>query len=275
MADGQSLFDLTGKTAVITGGSGVLGFAMAQGLAGVGASVVLIGRNPEKLAEKTEALTSAGARAMGIAADVLDEKNLGKAAVTIRDAFGGVDILINSAGGNRPGAVINPDQDFFRDLDIEAFRQVHALNLDGTILPTLVFARSMAEQGRGSIINISSMASQRAITRVMGYSAAKAAVDNFTRWMAVEMAHKYGEGVRVNAIAPGFFLTEQNRALLTNPDGSLTSRAKTILAMTPFKRFGKPEELMGTAIWLASEASAFVSGTVIPVDGAFSAFSGV
>jgi NAD(P)-dependent dehydrogenase (short-subunit alcohol dehydrogenase family) len=192
----------------------------------------------------------------------------------IIDRFSAIDILINAAGGNRPGATVKLDQSVF-DIDLGEFRQVANLNFLGTVLPTLVFGKSMAERGSGSIINISSMAAQRAISRVAGYSAAKAAVENFTRWMAVEMAEKFGSGVRVNAIAPGFFLTDQNRALLTNPDGSLTERGKTVLRMTPFKRFGEPSELVGTALWLASDASRFVTGAIIPVDGGFSVQSGV
>ena len=192
----------------------------------------------------------------------------------IIDQFGRIDILINAAGGNMSGATIGENQNFF-DLNMEDFKKVTDLNFNGTVLPTLVFGKTMADQGAGSIINISSMASYRAISRVVGYSAAKAAVDNFTRWMAVELAQKFNSSIRVNAIAPGFLITEQNRSLLTNQDGSLTERGKKIIDITPFKRFGEPDELIGVVLWLAGDASGFVTGTVIPVDGGFSASSGV
>ena len=188
--------------------------------------------------------------------------------------FGRIDVLINAAGGNVAGATIGLDQSVF-DIEISQFNKVTDINLNGTVLSSLVFGKSIAEEKKGSIINLSSMASYRAITRVVGYSAAKAAIDNFTRWMAVEMALKFGDGIRVNAIAPGFLLTEQNRTLLTTTDGSLTERGKNINNMTPFKRLGEPDELIGTVLWLASDASKFVTGTIIAVDGGFSAFSGV
>ncbi len=211
---------------------------------------------------------------MGLKADVLDQSQLLLARDRVLEEWGQVDILINAAGGNMPGATIGVDQTIF-DLNIEDFRKVTQLNLDGTVLPSLVFGKCMAEQNSGTIINISSMTVQRAVTRVVGYSAAKAAIDNFTRWLAVEMAKKFGEGVRVNAIAPGFFITGQNKDLLTNPDGSLTSRGNDIIRNTPMGRFGEPNELNGVMIWLSSDASSFVTGTVVAVDGGFSAFSGV
>jgi NAD(P)-dependent dehydrogenase (short-subunit alcohol dehydrogenase family) len=190
------------------------------------------------------------------------------------DEFGTIDILINAAGGNMPGATIPPDKNFF-DLKIEDFQKVVDLNLHGSVIPTKVFSEVMVKNKKGVVINISSMASIRIITRVLGYSAAKAAVDNFTKWMAVEMAKKFGEGFRVNAIAPGFFITEQNRSLLTNADGTLTARGQAVIQQTPFGRFGEPEELNGTLIWLCSDAAKFVTGVVVPVDGGFSVFSGV
>jgi len=211
---------------------------------------------------------------MGLKADVLDQSQLLLARDRVLEEWGKVDILINAAGGNMPGATIGVDQTIF-DLNIEDFRKVTQLNLDGTVLPSLVFGKCMAEQNSGTIINISSMTVQRAVTRVVGYSAAKAAIDNFTRWLAIEMAKKFGEGVRVNAIAPGFFITGQNKDLLTNPDGSLTSRGNDIIRNTPMGRFGEPNELNGVMIWLSSDASSFVTGTVVAVDGGFSAFSGV
>ena len=204
--------------------------------------------------------------------NVLDKERLEQNYADIMERFGRIDVLINGAGGNMPGATIAPDKTLF-DLDLEAMRQVVDLNLFGTVLPTMIFARAMVEQKQGSIINIASEAGLRPLTRVAGYGVAKAAVINFTKYMCGELATKFGPGLRVNAIAPGFFLTEQNRTLLTNPDGSLTPRAETILAHTPFKRFGEPEELLGTLQWLASDASRFVSGTLTVIDGGFDAFS--
>jgi len=211
---------------------------------------------------------------VGRKCNILDEENIKKVKNEILDQFKRIDILINAAGGNMPGATVGVDQTIF-DIKMDDFKKVTDLNLNGTVLPTLIFGKAMTEQKSGSIVNISSMAAQRVLTRVVGYSAAKAAIDIFTKWMAVEMAQKFGNGIRVNAIAPGFLLTEQNRTLLTNPDGSLTERGHKIIDMTPFKRFGEPEELVGTVLWLAGDASKFVTGAVIPIDGGFSAFSGV
>lgn len=268
------LFSVENKVAVVTGGSGILGGEMAKGLLLAGAKVVLLARNEENLKHKVETLGRADQEVVGLKCNVLDEENIRDVNDHILDKFKRIDVLINAAGGHIPGAIIGIDQNVF-DLKIEQFKKLTDLNLFGTVLPTLIFGKSMADQKSGSIINISSMAAQRAITRVVGYSVAKAAVDNFTKWMAVEMAQKFGNGIRVNAIAPGFLLTTQNRALLTNDDGSLTERGKHIINLTPFKRFGEPDELIGAAIWLASDASKFVTGTVIPIDGGFSAFSGV
>lgn len=270
----SSLFTLDHNVAVITGGSGILGLAMAQGLLDAGASVAILGTNEKKITEKLRTLRGDTARKRGFVCDVTNESSLTAVRDGVRKEFGRVDILINAAGGNRAGATIAPNQNIF-DMNIGEFKAVTDLNFIGTVLPTLVFGAVMAEQRSGSIINISSMASSRALTRVVGYSAAKAAVDNFTRWMAVELATKFGGGLRVNAVAPGFFLTEQNRSLLQNSDGTLTARGQSIVRMTPFGRLGEPEELVGTVVWLASDASRFVTGTVIPVDGGFSAFSGV
>lgn len=270
----QSVFNLENKVAVITGGSGVLGSAMAEGLLNAGAKVVLLARNKEKLQEKVEVLSKKENEIISFKCDVLDRENIEKVHEEILKKFNRIDIIINAAGGNMPGATIGADQNIF-DLKFDDFKKVTELNLNGTVLPSLIFGKSMSKQKSGSIINISSMASYRVITRVVGYSAAKAAVDNFTKWLAVEMSLKFGNGIRVNAIAPGFFLTEQNRTLLINEDGSLTERGKAIINMTPFKRFGEPNELIGVVLWLATDASKFVTGTVIPVDGGFSAFSGV
>jgi NAD(P)-dependent dehydrogenase (short-subunit alcohol dehydrogenase family) len=270
----MDFFSLKGKSVIITGGTGVLGTSMAKGVAEAGASVAILGRRKE-VAEKLAAeITSAGGKAIAVAADVLSREQLVSARDVVRKEFGSIDVLINAAGGNMAGAVIPPDKNFF-DLNIDAFQQVMDLNLLGTVLPTQVFTEDMAQRKKGVIINIASMAAFKPLTRVVGYSAAKAAVENFTRWLAVEMARKFGEGIRVNAISPGFFLTEQNRALLTNPDGTFTPRGQSAINQTPFGRFGKPEELIGTLVWLCSDASAFVTGINVPVDGGFTAFGGV
>ena len=269
-----NLFNLKNKVCVLTGGGGILAVEMANGFLNVGAKVVLLDINEKNLNKNVGSLHSVDSHILCLESNVLDEENLSQVHAKIIDHFGRIDILVNAAGGNMEGATIGVDQNFF-DLNMEDFKKVTDLNLNGTVLPSMVFGKTMAEQKSGSIINISSMASCRAITRVVGYSAAKAAVDNFTKWMAVELAQKFGSGLRVNAIAPGFLLTEQNKTLLTNKDGSLTDRGKTIINITPFKRFGEPAELVGTVLWLASGASNFVTGAVIPIDGGFSVFSGV
>lgn len=268
------LFSLDNRVAIITGGTGVLGQSMVKALSGAGATVVVLGRRKEAGDALIKELTSSGAKGMSVKADVLDRVQLTAARDEVLKTFGHIDILVNAAGGNMPGAVVQPDANFF-SMKLDDFQRVTDLNLLGTVLPTQVFSEDMATRGRGVIINIASMAALRAITRVGGYSAAKAAVANFTSWLSVEMAHKFGEGIRVNAISPGFFLTEQNRSLLTNPDGSFTARGQKVIAQTPFGRFGKPEELMGTMIWLCSDASSFVTGVNIAVDGGFSTYSGV
>lgn len=268
------MFDLTEKVAVVTGGAGVLGGAMARGLASVGAKVAILSRNKENVEQKVSEIEERGGIALPLIADVLDEALLIKAKENVLNTWGRIDILVNAAGGNMKGATIMPEQSIF-DLSMSDFTRVTDLNLKGTVLPSLVFGKSMAEVKKGSIVNISSMAAQQAITRVLGYSASKAAIDNFTKWLAVEMAHKFGEGIRVNAIAPGFFIGEQNRSLLLKEDGSLTARGETIISQTPMKRFGEADELASTLIWLCADASSFVSGIVVPVDGGFSAYSGV
>ncbi|MDR8390090.1 SDR family oxidoreductase [Aliifodinibius sp. S!AR15-10] len=270
----SNLFDLSGKVAIVTGGTGVLGGAMAKGLAEAGAKIGILGRSEDSADENVKEIKDNGGEAIPLIADVLVKSDLQEARKKVLDQWGRIDILINAAGGNLSGATINPEQSFL-DLEDEALENVMNLNFMGTYHPTKVFGEDMIENKQGSIIHISSMASDRAITRVLGYSAAKAAVDNFTKFLATELAIKYGDGLRVNAIAPGFFIGEQNRDLLLNEDGSLTDRGQTIVDNTPMNRFGEKEELIGTAVWLASEASKFVTGTVIPVDGGFSAFSGV
>lgn len=270
----EEIFNIKNRTVILTGGGGILAGEMAKGFISAGAKVVLLDINEENVQKKVEEVKNENNEIIGLKCNILDEENLKNVHKEILEKFGRIDILVNAAGGNMPGATVGVNQSVF-DLEMDQFKKVTDLNLNGTVLPTLVFGKTMVEQKKGSIINISSMASYRAITRVVGYSAAKAAVDNFTKWMAVEMAQKFGDGIRVNAIAPGFLLTEQNRTLLTNEDGSLTERGKTIINMTPFKRFGEPEELVGTVIWLASDASKFVTGATIPIDGGFSVFSGV
>lgn len=268
------LFSLEGRTAVVTGGTGVLGGAIARGLATAGADVGILGRRAARASQVAEEIQEAGGQAFALPADVLDRDALEAAAAAAERRRSGVDILVNAAGGNVPAATVFGDLTFF-ELTRDAFEEVVGLNLTGTLLPTQVFGRRMAGRGRGSVINISSMAAQQPLTRVVGYAAAKAAVDNFTRWLSVEFAQTCGPQLRVNAIAPGFFIGEQNRSLLLEDDGALTPRGQQIVDHTPMRRFGEPDELVGTAIWLAGDASRFVTGTVIPVDGGFAAFSGV
>ena len=269
-----SLFSLQDKTAVITGGTGVLGQSMVQAISEAGANVAVLGRRKEAGDELVERLKKAGGKAISIKADVLESDQLLAAREAVLKEFGKIDILVNAAGGNMPGAVVAPDSNFF-SMKIDDFQKVVNLNLLGSVLPTQIFSEDMARRKKGVIINIASMAAMRTITRVAGYSAAKAAIANFTGWLAVEMAHKYGEGIRVNAISPGFFLTEQNRTLLTNPDGSYTQRGQKVISQTPYGRFGRPEELIGTLIYLCSDASSFVTGINVAVDGGFSVYSGV
>ena len=267
----QPNFDITGKTVVVTGGAGVLCAAICRSLAQAGAKVAVLDLN-SIVAEQLAAEISNGA--ISVTCNVLDRVSIENAAQEVLAAFGHVDILINGAGGNKPQATTNPEQSFF-DLPADALRWVFDLNLMGTILPSQVFGRIMAEQKNGVILNISSMNAFRPLTRIAAYSAAKAGVSNFTQWLAVHMAQTYSPYIRVNAIAPGFFVGEQNRKLLLNDDGSFTPRGQSIISHTPMARFGDPDDLLGTVLWLVSPASAFVTGTVIPVDGGFSAFSGV
>lgn len=268
----NELFSVKDKVVAITGATGVLGDCIARHLAKEGAKVALLGRRKDVGDELAKEITEAGGEAMFLVADVLDAEALTAARDAILDRWGRIDALLNAAGGNMAGAVIPPDKTFF-DLNIEDFRKVVDLNLNGTVLPTQIFLHPMVEQGSGSIVNFSSMAAFRPMTRVAGYAAAKAAISNFTAFLANEVATKFTPGIRVNAIAPGFFITNQNRALLTNPDGSLTQRGADVIRQTPFKRFGEPEELCGTIQYLLSEASVFVTGTVAVVDGGFNAFA--
>lgn len=262
-----------GRVAVVTGGYGVLGGSMAEGLAAAGAKVAVLGRHREAAEAKVAALRASGSEAMPLVADVLDEAQLRAACDEVLSAWGCVDILVNAAGGHVREARTDQQPPFV--MPLPAFDEVVRLNLHGTVYPTLVFGEAMAHRKKGAVVNISSMAATQAVSGVFGYSAAKAAIENFTRWMAVDLARRYGEGVRVNAIAPGFFVAKQNRGVLLGPDGTPTERARTILARTPMGRFGDPVDLQGPVLWLCSDAAAFVTGAVIPVDGGFSADSGI
>lgn len=272
----SQFYNFSGQTIVITGGAGVLAREMACALASCNADVIILDRDA-RLAEKVirQMPADVSSRVGSIQVDVLDRASLQKAAEAIMADFGHVDVLINAAGGNHPAATTKPEQSFF-DLPVEALRQVVDLNLLGSILPSQVFGKIMAQQANGVILNVSSMNAFRPLTRIPAYSAAKAAISNFTQWLAVHMAQEYSPNIRVNAIAPGFFLTEQNRFLLTDPqNGELTARGRSIIEHTPMQRFGLPEDLLGAVLWLVSPASTFVSGVVIPIDGGFSAYSGV
>lgn len=268
----NELFSVKDKVVAITGGTGVLGSEIATYLAGQGAKVVIMGRRAEAGESIVADIKARGGEVMFLKTDVMDINVVEQNLKDILAAYGRVDALLNAAGGNMPGATISPDGTFF-DLKPEEFERVLNLNLTGTVIPTQVFLKAMVEQKEGCIVNFSSMAAFRPLTRVCGYAAAKAGISNFTQFMAQEVATKFGEGIRVNAIAPGFFLTEQNRTLLTNPDGSYTQRGQDVIRQTPFKRFGKPEELNGTIQYLISDASRFVTGTVAVVDGGFNIFA--
>ncbi len=268
-------YDFAGQTVVITGGTGILGGDIACALAGCGARLAILDVHLEPGQALLERMGAAAANAALIQADVLKTQSLTLAAEEVLARFGKVDALVNAAGGNQPQATTSADQKFF-DLPTNGLRRVFDLNLLGTILPCQVFGRMMAEKGKGVILNISSMNAFRPLTRIPAYSAAKAGVSNFTQWLAVHMAQEYCPHIRVNAIAPGFFLTQQNRYLLTEREtGNLTARGKSILSHTPMGRFGDPEDLLGAVLWLLSPASSFVTGTIVPIDGGFSAFSGV
>jgi NAD(P)-dependent dehydrogenase (short-subunit alcohol dehydrogenase family) len=265
-------FSIQDQVAVVTGGTGVLCSAMCRALAGAGARVAVLGHRSKPAEDLAAEL---GKDAIGLVCDVLDKKSLQAAAQKVLEAFGRVDILVNGAGGNLAGATTDSTRNFF-DLPEAAIRDVFDLNLLGTLLPCQVFGKSMAEQKSGVILNVASMNALRPLTRIPAYSAAKAAVSNFTQWLAVHMAQEYSPQLRVNAIAPGFLLTEQNRYFLTDQDsGELSTRGQAIIAHTPMRRFGTPDDLLGTVLWLVSPASAFVTGIVVPVDGGFSAYSGV
>lgn len=270
----NNLFSIDGKVAVITGAGGVLGGNIARHFVQQGAKVVAIDIRQEQLDSRVAELKQYGEDVIGITGNVLDIASLERVAQEIVERWGQIDILLNIAGGNMPGATLEPEQHFY-DMDIACWEKVTNLNMNGTVYPSMVFGKVMAQQGKGCIINVSSMAAYSAITRVPGYSAAKTAVANFTQWLACEMALKYGDGIRVNAIAPGFFIGDQNRRVLINPDGTLTDRSLKVMAKTPMKRFGDIQELNGAVQFLCSEAASFVTGAMLPIDGGFSAFSGV
>ncbi|TWU31714.1 SDR family oxidoreductase [Novipirellula artificiosorum] len=269
-----NLFDITGRVMVVTGAAGVLAGGAARYLQSQGAFVVYLDLFQEKVDATLEDARKISDQCCGFACNVLDQQALDDVCKKVMATCGKVDVLINGAGGNMPGATVGPDQDVF-DVKLEDYSKVLDLNLKGSVMPTMAFARIFKEQGHGCVLNFSSMSSPLALTRVLGYSNAKAAIDNFTRWMAAEMALKYGDKLRVNAIAPGFFISNQNRALLTNEDGSFTERGQQVINNTPFRRFGEAEEVFGTIHYLVSDAASFVTGTVAAVDGGFSTFSGV
>jgi len=271
---GKDIFDLKGKIAIVTGGAGVLGGSISHSLVTAGVKVVILDIRKELVDQRVEELRAAGGECLGIVGSVLEMEELEIASQIIEREFGWVDILINAAGGNLPGATLEVDQTIF-DMKIADFKRVTDLNMNGTVNPTIVFGKLMAKNGSGSIINISSMATFSAITRVPGYSVAKSGVNIFTQWMACEMAMKFGDKIRVNAIAPGFFIGDQNRNVLINPDGSYTDRSIKVIAKTPMGRFGDINELNGAVRFLCSDAASFITGVILPVDGGFSSFSGV
>ena len=268
----NNLFDIKGYVVAITGGTGVLGRTIAKYLALNGAKVIILGRKEDVGAEIVADIKKAGGECEFLKTDVMNQEVVQQNCDYIVEKYGRIDTLLNAAGGNMKGATITPEQTFF-DLEAKQFQTVLDLNLTGTVIPTQVFLKPMVKQGKGSIINFSSMAAFRPMTRVCGYAAAKAGISNFTAFMATECAKKFGEGIRVNAIAPGFFITEQNRALLTNPDGTFTQRGQDVIRQTPFGRMGEPEELCGTIHYLMSDAAKFVTGTVAVVDGGFNCFA--
>ena len=270
----NELFGIAGKVAVITGAGGVLGGNIAKHFMRQGAKVVAVDIRQEQLDKRVSELKQYGNEVIGVVGDVLDVASLGKLAGQVLSQWGKIDLLLNIAGGNMPGATLEPEQHFY-DMDIACWEKVTGLNMNGTVYPSMVFGKVMAEQKKGCIVNVSSMAAYSAITRVPGYSATKSAVANFTQWLASEMALKYGDSIRVNAIAPGFFIGDQNRRVLINPDGSLTERSRKVLAKTPVGRFGDISELSGAGQVLCCGAASFITGALLPVDGGFSAYSGV
>jgi NAD(P)-dependent dehydrogenase (short-subunit alcohol dehydrogenase family) len=270
----EQSFSLKDKVIVVTGGTGILGNSFINAIVEAGGAVGILGRNEAVANERADAINKAGGKAIALIADAMNEEQLIAARTKIIAAFGKIDGLVNAAGGNMPDGVLQPEESIFK-MKMDGMRTVLDLNLWGTLIPTQVFGEAIADTGRGSIVNISSMNSKKAVTKVLGYNMGKAAVDCYTQWFAVELANRYGDKIRMNALAPGFFLTEQNRNLLTTPDGGFTPRGQSVIKQTPFKRFGDPDELKGALVWLLSDASQFVTGAMICVDGGFSIFSGV
>ncbi len=270
----NDLFSLENKVIIVTGGTGVLGGSFVKGIADAGGIPIILGRNAAVAKQREDEIIAGGGKAFSVIADVLEETDLIKARDLILEKYGAIDGLVNGAGGNIPAGVLQPDADIF-SMNIDGMKKAMVLNVWGTIIPSQIFGAVMAKNGKGSIVNISSVSSKQVVTKVLGYSMGKAAVDCYNQWFAVEVANRFGDAIRVNAIMPGFFLTEQNRTLLTQPDGSFTPRGNSVIQHTPFKRFGKPEELVGALIYLLSDASKFVTGMQIGVDGGFTVFSGV
>ena len=270
----ENAYSLKDKVIVVTGGTGILGNSFVNAIVEAGGIVGIMGRNKEIAEKRADAINNNGGQAIALVADVLDEDQLQQSLNLILNEFGKVDGLVNGAGGNMPEGVLQPSDDIF-SMNIQGMKRVMDINLYGTLYPTQIFGKAIAETGKGSIVNISSMNSKRAITKVLGYNMGKAAVDCYTQWFAVELANRYGDKIRMNALAPGFFLTEQNRNLLTKPEGGYTERGELAIRQTPFKRFGNPDELKGALVWLLSDASQFVTGAMICVDGGFSIFGGV
>jgi NAD(P)-dependent dehydrogenase (short-subunit alcohol dehydrogenase family) len=268
------MFDLTDKIIIVTGGTGILGGAFVEIIAEQNATVGILGRNKQIAEERAHHIISNGGKAFPLIADVTNEKQIENVKNIIQQKYRKLDGIVNAAGGNMPEATIAPNKSIF-DFNLNALQDVMQLNLWGTILPTQIFGPLLLASNSASIVNVSSVSSTHALTRVLGYSMAKAAIDNYTRWMCVEIANRYEDKIRINSLVPGFFLTEQNKNLLTNEDGSYTERGNLIVQNTPFKRFGNPKELQGAVAWLLSDASSFVNGTSIVVDGGFSAYSGV
>lgn len=270
----ENKFSLRDKVIVVTGGTGILGNSFVNGIVEAGGAVGILGRNKSVAEERAKHINDNGGKAIALVADVLNTAELMLAKDKLIAAFGRIDGLVNGAGGNMPEGVLQPEDNIF-EMNLQGMKNVMEVNLWGTLYPTQVFGEAIAKTGKGSIVNISSMNSKRAITKVLGYNMGKAAVDCYTQWFAVELANRYGDAIRMNALAPGFFLTEQNRNLLTLPEGGYTERGDKVIRNTPFKRFGNPDELTGALVWLLSDASAFVTGAMICVDGGFSIFGGV
>jgi NAD(P)-dependent dehydrogenase (short-subunit alcohol dehydrogenase family) len=270
----ENMFSLQDKVIIVTGGTGILGNAFIDAIVEAGGSVGILGRNESIAMQRADAINHRGGKAVALVADVLDEQQLTEAKTKVLERFGKIDGLVNGAGGNMPEGVLQPEESIFQ-MKIDGMKKVMDINLWGTVIPTQIFGEAIANTGKGSIVNISSMNSKRAITKVLGYNMGKAAVDCYNQWFAVELSKRYGDKIRMNALAPGFFITEQNRNLLTKPQGGYTERGEMVIRQTPFKRFGHPDELKGALVWLLSDASQFVTGSMICVDGGFSIFGGV